>query len=99
MSKQIPAEIRSGVKLWKGVYFLDLCIIFFYWMFFDMYSSFIHPSLYLFCTIFNVSIGIFLALPSLTNPGRRNYEAILIGFLRDAKTYHYETTEGCEIKT
>jgi hypothetical protein len=99
MSKQIPTEIRSGLKLYKGIYFRDLCVVFFWWMFFDSYSPFVAPSLTMFYTIFNILMGMFLTFPSLTNPGRRNYETLLIILIKDRKVYHHEAgNPGKEIR-
>jgi hypothetical protein len=96
MSRQIPTEIRSGIKLYKGVYFRDLCVVLFYWMFFDNYASFVAAPLTAFYTAFNILIGICLTLPSMTNPGRRNYETLLIILTKDRTVYHHEQTEEGE---
>jgi hypothetical protein len=97
MSRQIPTEIKSGAKIFKNIYFTDLIVIFVYWMGMDTFKGGVHPLLATFYTIFNLCVGVFLALPSGTNTGRKNWEALLVFAVKDPKTYHPTECEGDEI--
>jgi hypothetical protein len=76
--------------LYRNFSLFDGIFIYFYWMIFDYFGVFVHPHLRAAYLIFNVSVAVFLIVPSFTNPGKRTFQALFFWAVKDRRTYRSE---------
>lgn len=88
----IPQEIKSSIRLYKGIFFIDIMVVVLYWNFFSSFDSFVNPKIQIFYTIFNIIIPFILVRPSMSSKGRRVYQSLLFYAIKDKKTYHTDYT-------
>lgn len=89
----IPQEIKSETYFGKGIFLLDLAVIFGYWFLMSSFDDLIYDKLSIFYTAFNVLIAFILTRKSRKNPKKRLYESLLIYFL-SLKNNKYHMTGG-----
>lgn len=77
----IPHEIKSETYFGKGIFLLDLGVIFGFWLVMSSFDNLIDDKMTAFYTIFNVVIGFLITRKSRTNPQKRIYECWIIYFL------------------
>lgn len=77
----IPHEIKSETYFGKGIFLLDLAIVFGYWFIMSSFDGLIYDKLSFFYTAFNVIVAFILTRKSRKNPKKRLYESLIIYFL------------------
>lgn len=88
MSRYITStETRTETKVYKFIYLRDFFFIFIYLVASGLFSEMVYSSFQVFYWIFTAIVVIFLVMPSLGNPKRRNYMAIYIMITADKKVY------------
>lgn len=79
-------ELKSGMKIGK-FYLIDICFVVIYWLVFFFFRSFVSSSVLIPYYIFNFIVAIILVIPSMWNPGKRTWQAILFIFIKSRKIY------------
>ena len=79
-------ELKSSTKL-GPVYLKDISFIVVYFLTFFFLRGFIASSLLILYLVYNLIVAIILVMPSMWNPGKRMWQAILFIFIKDRKIY------------
>lgn len=90
----IPQEIKSETYFGKGIFLLDLAIIFGYWFLMSSFDNLIYDKISIFYTAFNVLIAFILTRKSRKNPKKRLYESLIIYFLSLKNNKYHMTGRG-----
>ena len=84
----IPQEIKTETMLGKGIYFVDLVVIFLIYYVMDFFKPLVHPLLQLPYMAFTLLIGLILTRRLRANPEKRMYQSLYYYLARDKKVYH-----------
>lgn len=74
-------EIKSPMKLGKGIYVKDVIFIAVYFMFTKRLETLCYSGLVIPLYIVNIIWGIYFILPSMKNPQRRNWQVLLFSII------------------
>lgn len=84
----IPSEIKSEVKLSKYIFLLDTVIIGIIGIIAWGTKGLVYVPLQIPYLIYSGIIGFFLIIRPSGNPGKRNYQVLLMVLKRDRNHYH-----------
>ena len=88
MANNVITDINSTTKVFKSIDLSSMFLAVGYtggmYLFF---SSYVYPPYVLWYMLFSLGCGIFLALPSSANKGRKNWQSIVLMFQKDGKVY------------
>lgn len=92
-------ELKSATKI-GPIYFSDILFVAVYWIMLFFLRNHVATSLRIVYFIFNFAVAVILVMPSMWNPGKRMWQAILFIFVKDRKIYKpisvYEGSENFE---
>ena len=85
----IPKEISSRIKLFGPIYFDDILVIVGIWYVFNLFSSFVYPTLNLIYIGLSLLLGLVVTRMSKHNPDRYLFMTILYKLKkkREPQTY------------
>ena len=86
-SGAVVQELRSETKVYKGIMLQDFFFIIIYMMAAYVLREMVSPSLRVLYMIFSALTGLYLTSKSRSNPGRRQYEALLLFITKDRAVY------------
>lgn len=85
----VTKEIKSETQvIWK-LYFQDFAFLLIWIMLNYKFKEIAHAYLRWPMFIFAVIMGIFLVLPSVANPKRRQYQSIMLYLIRPQETFYF----------
>lgn len=93
MSYIVTKEIKSETKLARWIYFQDLILILLICGLAFFLKGLVHSNIRIIYGIYSFVIAIMMVLPSKVNPGRRNYQAIVLYWTRSRQLYVYRKEE------
>lgn len=91
----VTKEIKSEIKLVRWIYFQDLVLIAIICGLAFFLKGLVHSNIRILYGIYSIIMAIMMVLPSNSNPGRRNYQAIVLYWMRSKQLYIYQKGEEC----
>ncbi|ASK26306.1 DUF5592 family protein [Bacillus licheniformis] len=88
MSYPIPKEVKTDIKVKGFLYLKDVGILTGVLILSETFKGNIHTAFLIPYYIFTFSITIFLILPSIKNPKKKNFHSIYYALKRSRKVYH-----------
>ncbi len=92
MRYMVTKEIESETQVVWFLYFQDLVFLTVWIVMTMLLQEQVHTSLRAFFWLYSVVMGVVLVLPCGRNPKRRNYQSIVLYFMRPKHVYSYEQT-------
>ena len=93
MRYMVTKEIESETQVVWFLYFQDLVFLTVWIAMTMLLQERVHTSLTFFFWVYSVVMGVILVLPCGRNPKRRNYQSIVLYFMRPKNIYSYGTEQ------
>jgi hypothetical protein len=85
---KIPKEIKTNIRFYGWMYLIDVGTVVGAFVFASIFSDIVHKTMVIPFYITTSIATIYLIMPSIKNPKRRNYHTFWYTLLRDKETYH-----------